>query len=227
MLNALCVSVAGALTTPSSFGGRCIHMGKTGVAKKNIHDRDKTARGNASQFFVAAELCRRGHAAVVTLGNTPNTDVLCSNRDGTRFVHIQVKTFVPGTPTCAVGMKAERAFGPNFFWVLAGIPAPEVESPFRYFIVPSAVMSEQVASHHKQWRLTPGLNGRPHKDNSVRAVSIPPFARTHHWSVEGYEGRWDLIERVLSAEPEIVVTDEPMAAAASSARKRVRELQSI
>ena len=57
---------------------------------------DKSFRGNASQFFVAAELCRRGYAAVVTLGNTPNVDILCSNGAGTNFVHIQVKTFLPG-----------------------------------------------------------------------------------------------------------------------------------
>lgn len=85
-------------------------------------EHDKSHRGNASQFFVAGELCRRGYAAVVTLGNTPNTDVLCSNRGGTKFVHIQVKTFLPGTKTCSVGLKAERRFGPTFFWVLAGIP---------------------------------------------------------------------------------------------------------
>ena len=56
---------------------------------------DKNYRGNASQFFIAGELCRRGYSAVVTLGNTPNTDILCSNLEGTKFVHIQVKTFVP------------------------------------------------------------------------------------------------------------------------------------
>ena len=39
---------------------------------------DKNYRGNASQFFIAGELCRRGYSAVVTLGNTPNTDILCS-----------------------------------------------------------------------------------------------------------------------------------------------------
>jgi hypothetical protein len=76
---------------------------------------DKSTRGNASQFFVAGELCRRGHCAVVTLGNTPNTDILCSNLAGTRFVHIQVKTFVPGRRTCSVGLTAERNFGDNFF----------------------------------------------------------------------------------------------------------------
>jgi hypothetical protein len=62
---------------------------------------DKTARGNASQFFIAGQLCRMGYSAVVTLGNTPNTDILCSNVEGTKFVHIQVKTYVPGIRTAA------------------------------------------------------------------------------------------------------------------------------
>jgi hypothetical protein len=56
---------------------------------------DKSTRGNASQFFVAGELCRRGWVAVVTLGNTPNTDILCSNTAGTKFVHVQVKILFP------------------------------------------------------------------------------------------------------------------------------------
>ncbi len=41
--------------------------------------KNKNARGNASQFFIAGELCRRGYSAVVTLGNTTNTNILCSN----------------------------------------------------------------------------------------------------------------------------------------------------
>jgi len=56
----------------------------------------KITRGNASQFLWQVKLCRRGYSAVVTLGNTPNTDILCSNLEGTKFVHIQVKTFIPG-----------------------------------------------------------------------------------------------------------------------------------
>ena len=186
-------------------------------------DRDKSFRGNASQFYVAAELCRRGHAAVVTLGNTPNTDVLCSNRDGTRFVHIQVKTFMPGTATCSVGVKAEKAFGPNFFWVLAGIPTPDSADPFRYYIVPSAVMADQVSTYHRRWLSEPGVKGQPHRDNTVRAVCIPPNARSYHWSAEGYEDRWDLIEVALTGAPDIVVTPDPKAHAARVARRQVRE----
>ena len=76
---------------------------------------DKNYRGNASQFFIAGELCRRGYSAVVTLGNTPNTDILCSNFEGTKFVHIQVKKFVPINKTCSFGAKAEKNYGDNFF----------------------------------------------------------------------------------------------------------------
>src|SRR5271167_904271 len=107
-------------------------------------DKDKSTRGHASQFFAAGELCRRGWLAVVTLGNTPNTDILVSNKAGTRFVHIQVKTFVPGNRTCSVGLKAERLFGDNFFWVLGGIPKPEQEAPFEYYIIPSKAMAVNV-----------------------------------------------------------------------------------
>jgi hypothetical protein len=160
-------------------------------------EHDKSARGNASQFFVAGELCRRGYAAVVTLGNTPNTDVLCSNREGTRFVHIQVKTFVPGTKTCSVGLKAERDFGPAFFWVLAGIPEPRSPSAFEYFIIPSGDMARNVREFHERWLATPGKNGRAHKDSKVRAVNVPPNNYPYLWCIEKYRDRWDLIVRRL------------------------------
>jgi hypothetical protein len=161
-------------------------------------EHDKTARGNASQFYVAGELCRRGYAAVVTMGNTPNTDVLCSNRGGTRFVHIQVKTFVSGTSrTCSVGRKAERDFGPQFFWVLAGIPVPNSSAAFEYFIIPSADMAKNVKEYSRRWLETPGKDGRPHKDSAVRIVNVPPYARSHAWSIEEYRDRWDYIESIL------------------------------
>ena len=77
--------------------------------------KDKGYRADAAQFFVAGELCRRQLVAVVTMGNCPNTDILVSNAGGTRFCHVQVKTFVPGNKTVSVGMKSERDFGPLFF----------------------------------------------------------------------------------------------------------------
>ena len=162
-------------------------------------EHDKSSRGNASQFFIAGELCRRGYAAVVTMGNTPNTDVLCSNAAGTRFVHIQVKTFVPGSKTCSVGMKAERDFGSLFFWVLGGIPHPGSAAPFQYFIIPSSDMAINVAAYHRTWLRTPGRDARMHQDSKVRAVNVPPNAYAHLWRIEPYLERWDYIEAALKA----------------------------
>ena len=125
------------------------------------------ARGNASQFFVAGELCRRGYSAVITLGNTPNTDILCSNITGTKFVHIQVKTYVPGNRTCSVGRKSEIYYGDNFFWVLGGIPHPDSDKSFEYYIIPSMVMSKNVYNQHQAWLAVKGKKVR----NIMTAVS--------------------------------------------------------
>ena len=160
---------------------------------------DKSHRGNASQFFVAGELCRRGYAALVTIGNTPNTDILCSNKAGTRFVHIQVKTFVPGTKTCSVGQKAEVNQGAKFFWILAGIPEPSSPRPFEYFIIPAAEMAINVAANHQRWLKAPGKSGQQHKDNSVRAVAVAPGAPAYFWSALAFKDRWEFLESELDA----------------------------
>ena len=167
-----------------------IHLNQ--MAKNN-----KTSRGNASQFFIAGELCRRGHSAVVTLGNCPNTDILCSNRQGTRFVHVQVKTFIPGKPTCSVGPKAEIDYGPKFFWILGGIPEPDQDADFVYYIIPSKVMAKNISAAHQNWLRTPGKKGQAHRDNKIRTVKLPPKTTALGWSIAKYRERWDLIDTKL------------------------------
>ena len=158
---------------------------------------DKTSRGNASQFFVAGELCRRGLVAVVTLGNTPNTDILCSNPEGTRFAHIQVKTFVPGNRTVSVGKKAEKNYGENFFWVLGGIPHEHSDRDFEYYIIPSSILSHNVAEAYQQWITTPGMKGQARNETTMRTIHLPPHSNLNGWSIMEYKNRWDLIGSVL------------------------------
>jgi hypothetical protein len=166
---------------------------------ERLFDKDKSTRGHASQFFVAGELCRRGWLAVVTLGNAPNTDILCSNKAGTRFVHIQVKTFVPGNKTCSVGMKAEKDFGENFIWVLGGIPKPDSDKPFEYFVIPSNAMAVNVAIGHQQWLKALGKKGQAHQDSKVRTVHLPPAKSFSGWDISEYRDRWDLISARLAS----------------------------
>ncbi|MBP7282143.1 MAG: hypothetical protein KBA66_11230 [Leptospiraceae bacterium] len=160
---------------------------------------EKSTRGNASQFFIAGELCRRGYSAVVTLGNTPNTDILCSNIEGTKFVHIQVKTFIPGKRTCSVGLKAEINFGKNFFWILGGIPRPESDSNFEYFVIPAKEMAENSIKAYNLWINTPGKKGQAHNDSKIRIVNLPPSKSITGWDISEYRNRWDLIENILKA----------------------------
>ncbi len=161
------------------------------------NSKNKNHRGSASQFFVAGELCRRGLVAVVTMGNTPNTDILCSNVDGTKFIHIQVKTYVPGNRTVSVGRKAEKYYGENFIWVLAGIPEAESDKDFEYYIVPSSFISENVKKEFEEWMSTPGKKGQAHNDSNVRTIKLPPFNNNSSWKIDQYKNQWSIIEDLL------------------------------
>ena len=48
--------------------------------------------GVAGEYFVAAELSRRGYIASITLRKTRGIDVLATNSEATHAVNIQVKT---------------------------------------------------------------------------------------------------------------------------------------
>jgi hypothetical protein len=160
---------------------------------------DKTHRGNASQFYTAAELCRRGLVAVVTMGNCPNTDILCSNKEGTKFVHIQVKTFRPSDKDCIVGQKAESSYGDNFIWVLCGMPGPDdKDQTFKYFIISSQEMSQNVKETTEIWKKTPGKKGQTHNpENTIRAVAMPPRKDLNGWDISPHLNNWKLIEDKL------------------------------
>jgi hypothetical protein len=159
---------------------------------------DKNYRASASQFFIAGELCRRGLVAVPTMGNCPNTDILCSDTAGTKFVHIQVKTFVPGNQTCSVGKKAEQDYGENFFWVLGGIPEPPNSGPFVYYIIPAKEMAYNVHRDFDAWAKAPGKKGQQRNSTTTfRSVHLPPGTNDFGWDLKQYENRWDLIEEKL------------------------------
>ena len=113
-------------------------------------------------------------------------------------MHIQVKTFVHGNRTCSVGEKAERSYGTNFFWVVAGIPEPGQAAPFEFYVIPSDVMAKNVTERHATWLATPGKDGRAHKDTSVRAVAVSKGVSDYHWPVLAYRDKWELIERKLA-----------------------------
>jgi hypothetical protein len=156
---------------------------------------DSGYRGDASQFFVAGELCRRGYIAVVTLGNCPNTDILCSDHHSKKFIHIQVKTYVPGNKTCSIGIKAEKDYGDNFIWIFGGIPLPDSKNEFEYYIIPSSELSKNIIESHSIWTKTLGKNDRPHDGSTkFRTLILPPYKHLNEWDISKYKNNWSIIE---------------------------------
>jgi hypothetical protein len=163
-----------------------------------ITRNDSGYRGNASQFFIAGELCRRGYIALVTIGNCPNTDILCSNVDASKFIHIQVKTYVPGNKTCSLTKKAEIDYGDTFIWIIGGIPPPDSNMDFEYYIIPSKVLAKNIMDSHAIWVNTPGKKGQKHNgDTSFRSLAIPPEIHLNGWDISIYKNNWSIIDNLL------------------------------
>ena len=138
--------------------------------------------GIAGEYFVGAELSRRGYVASITLRNTRGIDILASNADATKSVGIQVKTNQEASKKWILNEKIEKNVATNLFFVFVRLngrhDAPE------YHIVPRADVVKYVSEDHKQWLSKPGRKGQAHKDSSIRN-----FADMD----EKYLDRWELL----------------------------------
>ncbi|NBU33693.1 aspartate ammonia-lyase [bacterium] len=122
--------------------------------------------GVAGEYFVAAELSRRGYLASITLRNTKGVDILCSNSDATKTVAIQVKTNRRSNREWVLNQKAEFFYADNHFYVFVNLHNNKQQPD--YFIVPSKVVATYVKETHAAWLAAPGKAGRAHIDTTMR-----------------------------------------------------------
>jgi hypothetical protein len=140
--------------------------------------------GVAGEYFVAAELSRRGYIASITLRNTRGIDILASDADATKSVGIQVKTNQSDGNEWMLNQKIEAeasSKSKNLFFVfvrLHGLETPE------YYIVPRKVVIKFASENHQRWLATPGRKGQPHQDTPMRKFADP---------TNKYKDRWDLL----------------------------------
>jgi hypothetical protein len=140
--------------------------------------------GVAGEYFVAAELSRRGYVASLTLRNTKGIDILASNLDATRSVGIQVKTNQGSGQGWMLNKKAEEDTAENLFYVfvrLNGLDTPE------YYVVPRAEVAKHARESHRKWLETPGRGGRPHVDSAIRGFSDPENIYRDRWDSLGLD----------------------------------------
>src|SRR5690349_18111454 len=138
--------------------------------------------GVAGEYFVAAELSRRGYIASITLRNTRGVDILVSNADATKSVGIQVKTNQGSEASWVLNKKIEDPIegdlAKNLYFVFVrlnefGMPA--------YHVVSREEVARFCRDSHRRWLDTPGRKGREHKDNPMRVFRDPKNDYLDDW----------------------------------------------
>jgi len=139
--------------------------------------------GVAGEYFVAAELSRRGYIASISLRNTRGIDVLATNQDGSHSITIQCKTNQTTARKWLLNQKSEDFVSANHFYVFVAL-GKMTDRP-RFHVVPSQVVAERTKRGHRKWLETPGKKGQKHRDTPMRQ-----FADLADEFLE----RWDLLE---------------------------------
>jgi uncharacterized membrane protein len=126
----------------------------------------KQLSGIAGEYYVAAELSRRGYLAAITLRNSDGVDILASNSNGERTFSIQVKT-TQNKRKWILTKKVENDKTGNKFYVFVNIPN-ELNSLPEYYIVRAKDLAINIFEGHRNWMKEPGRNGRIRRDSNIR-----------------------------------------------------------
>jgi hypothetical protein len=138
--------------------------------------------GVAGEYSVAAELCRRGYLASITLRNAKGVDILATNATASKTAAIQVKTNQGRKKCWLLNQKAEGFYAANFFYIFVNLETESRHPDF--YIVPSKIVADYVKESHSTWLKTPGAKGQARRDSNMRLFCD---------KTDSYLNRWDLL----------------------------------
>ena len=158
-----------------------------GMAISLADDTDKTGRiGIAGEYFVVAELTRRGYVASLTSKNTKAVDILASDKNGRQQVAIQVKT-CNNAKQCKWKMSdaAEMVDAANLYYVFVNMNGGGEPS---YYIVPSKYVAYRIREDYLTWLNTPGKKGQKRNETTMRTFSLIDEEERNY-----YQDAWHLL----------------------------------
>lgn len=121
--------------------------------------------GISGEYFVAAELSRRGFITTLTLKNTKGVDILASDQNAVKTIAIQVKTTTKNKNEWMLTEKSESFISDNHFYILVRLN--NLGHP-TFHIVPSKIIAEDIKASHQKWLDTPAKDGSKHNSSSMR-----------------------------------------------------------
>ncbi len=127
--------------------------------------------GNAGEFFVLAELTRRGWTAALTARNNRAYDILAKRGDA--FAGIRVKTKTSISTVFQWNAKADGQIflelsQQNDFCILVDIP--EIAGAPTYYIVPTSMIDSWLREDFNSWVTSPGAKGQQRAGDSRRRL---------------------------------------------------------
>jgi len=148
--------------------------------------------GTAGEYYVCAELCRRGYLALMTPKNNPVFDVVVTSRDGTKTISVQVKTRSIGNKQgwkLGVDMEDE-SHSKGLFVVLVNMH--ETEAP-DFYIYTHKDLAKRVKAVYAAYIAEPKKDGSPKKEVGFRWFDDVSFTEDDHVR----KNVWSAIEQSL------------------------------
>lgn len=136
--------------------------------------------GISGEYFVAAELSRRGFITTLTLKNTKGVDILASDEEARKTIAIQVKTTSKNKNEWVLSEKSESFISDNHFYVFVRLNNLEQPS---FHIVPSAVVANEIRASHQKWLNTPAKDGSTHNPSSMRIFKDEDNRFKDQWDI--------------------------------------------
>ncbi len=116
--------------------------------------RQKYSLNLAGEFYVAAELNRRGIFASVTYGAAKNADVLAFDQQSRQTAVIEVKTTASPNKKWITGQHSidKNNTDSQLFWVLVLVPDEDMHTSPRFFVFTSKELVDRVSESHIAYR---------------------------------------------------------------------------
>jgi len=142
-----------------------------------IKSGEGTLIGNAGEYFVTAELLKRGVIAALAPRNAPAFDILATDRE--RTVKIRVKTKTAEYDIWQWSIKKDGNIfrflqDQGDFTVLVNLTKETKDMD--YFIVPTTLLNQWLIEDFENWLATPGKNGQARASNNPkRNLNYPKY----------------------------------------------------
>ena len=150
--------------------------------------------GNAGEYYVMAELLKRGIVAALAPRNTPAFDILATK--GNRTIRIRVKTKSQEYPVWQWAAKKDGSIFRDIskdgdFTVLVDLTTETKD--LKFYIIKTHKINEILEKDFEEWVNTPGRKGQPHNpENKKRNLHQETYVNELSKCLNQWGKLWEL-----------------------------------